>query len=66
MCAVILFVTHVLLLYLPLTWILFKKWAIPRLFLFIFGLFQANINTVLQQTNVKKCPSSIWHWDSNP
>ena len=35
------------------------KWAIP-------GLFQTNINTILQQINVKKFPSSIWHWDSNP
>ena len=43
-----------------------KKWAIPGLFLFIFGLFQTNNNTILQQNNVKKCPSSILHWDSNP
>ena len=28
-------------------------------FSFIFGLFQKNINTILQQINVKKCPSSF-------
>ena len=38
----------------------------PASFSFIFGLFQTNVNTILQQINVKKCPSSIWHWDSNP
>ena len=38
----------------------------PASFTFIFGLFQTNINTILQQINVKKCPSSIRHWDSNP
>ena len=43
-----------------------KKWANPASFLFIFGLFQTNINTILQQINVKKCPSSIRHRDSNP
>ena len=35
-------------------------------FSFIIGLFQTNINTILQQINVEKCPSSIRHWDSNP
>ena len=30
-----------------------KKWAISGLFLFIYGLFQANINTIFQQINVK-------------
>ena len=44
----------------------FNKWAIPCLFLFIFGLFQTNINTILQQIHVKKCPSSIRHRESNP
>ena len=36
------------------------------LFLFIFGLFQTSINTIFQQINVKKCPSSIWYRDFNP
>ena len=45
----------------------FLKMGHPRpLFRFIFGPFQTNINTILQQINVKKCPSSIRHWDSNP
>ena len=40
--------------------------AQPGLFLFIYGLFKQTIK-FLQQMNVKKsCPSSIWHWDSNP
>ena len=43
-----------------------KNGPSPASFLFIFGLFQANIHTIWQQINVKKCPSSIWHWDSNP
>ena len=34
-------------------------------FLFIFGLFKQTIQ-LLQQINVKKCPSSIRRWDSNP
>ena len=38
----------------------------PSLFLLTFGLFQTNIDTILQQFNVKKCPSIIWHWDLNP
>ena len=38
----------------------------PASFSFIFGLFQTNINTILEQINVKKCPSSIQHQDSNP
>ena len=49
-----------------LTQSFFLKWANPASFLFIFGLFQTNINTILQQINVKKCPSSIRHRDSNP
>ena len=44
----------------------FFKWAIPGLFSFIFSLFQRNINSILQQIIVKKSPSSIWHWYSNP
>ena len=43
-----------------------KNGPSPASFLFIFDLFQANIHTIWQQINVKKCPSSIWHWDSNP
>ena len=35
-------------------------------FSFIFGPFQTNINTILQQINLKKCPSSIRHRDLNP
>ena len=34
--------------------------------MFIFGLFQTNMNTILQQINVKKCQYSIQHWDLNP
>ena len=41
----------------------FFKWAIPGLFLFIFGIFQKTLQ-ILQQINVKKW-SSIWCWDSN-
>ena len=41
-------------------------WAIPGLFFVYFRSFQTNINTILQQINVKKCPSSIRRWDSNP
>ena len=37
----------------------------PDSFPFIFGLFKQTIQ-LLQQINVKKCPSSIWRWDSNP
>ena len=33
--------------------------------MFIFGLFKQTIQ-FLQQINVKKCPSSIRRWDSNP
>ena len=41
-----------------------KKWAIRCLFLFILGLFKQTIQ-LLQQINVKKCPSSILHQDAN-
>ena len=40
------------------------KWAFPSSFR-LFSSFQTNIN-FLQQINVKKCPSSILCWDSNP
>ena len=43
-----------------------KKWATPGLFFVYFWSFQININTILQQINVTKCPSSIWRWDLNP
>ena len=43
-----------------------KKMGHPRPLLFIFGLFQTNISTILQQIHVKKCPSSIRHWNSYP
>ena len=32
---------------------------------FIFGLFKQTSVQILQQINVKNCPSSIWCWDSN-
>ena len=40
----------------------------PASFSFIFGLLQTNINTILQQINVKKmsCLSSMRNQDSNP
>ena len=38
----------------------------PRPLFRLFRSFQTNINTILQQINVKKCPSSIRRWDSNP
>ena len=44
----------------------YLKGPSPASFSFILGLFQTNINTILQQINVKTCPSSIWCWDSNP
>ena len=43
----------------------FFKWANPGLFFVYFRSFQTNI-TILQQIYVKKCPSSIRCWDSNP
>ena len=43
----------------------FFKWTIPGLFVDLFLSFQTNI-TFWQQTNVRKCPSSIRCWDSNP
>ena len=46
----------------------FKKWANPGrpLLLFIFCLFKQTLLQILQQINVKKCPSSMRRWDSNP
>ena len=42
-----------------------KKWANPGFFFVYFGLFKQTIQ-FLQQIKVKKCPSSLWRWDSNP
>ena len=41
-----------------------KKWANPSLIFVYFCLFKQTLK-FLQQINVKKCPSSIRHWDSN-
>ena len=49
---------------LPNSNILLKKWANPGLFFIYFRLSKHTIQ-FLQQINVKKCPSSIWCWDSN-
>ena len=47
------------------TQLFFNKWAIPGLFLNIFGQFQ--IKTTIFTTNQgKNCLSSIWCWDSYP
>ena len=43
----------------------FKNGPTPASFLFIFGLFKQTLQ-ILQQIDVKKCPSSIWCRDSNP
>ena len=37
----------------------------PGLFFVYFRLFKQTIQ-FLQQINVKKCPSSVQSWDSNP
>ena len=42
-----------------------KKWTIPGLFFIYFRLSKCT-SQILQQINVKKCPSSIRCWDSNP
>ena len=42
----------------------FFKWAILGLYSIYFRLFIETIQ-ILQQINVKKCPSSIQCWDSN-
>ena len=41
------------------------KWANPGLFFVYFQSFQTN-KQFLQKINVKNCPSSIRHLDSNP
>ena len=43
-----------------------KNGPSPASFSFIFRLFETNINTVLQQINVKKCPSNKRCWNLNP
>ena len=40
--------------------IFLKNGPSPASFSFIFDFFQTNINTILQQINVKKCPSKKW------
>ena len=49
-----------------LTFFFLKNGPSPASFSLTFGLFQTKINTILQQFNLKKCPSSTWHWDLNP
>ena len=41
------------------------NWAIPILFFVYFWSFQTS-DTIFQRVNVKKCPSSLWWWDSKP
>ena len=45
---------------------LFKKLAIPASFRLISVFFKQTTIQFLQPIYVKKCPSSIWYWDSNP
>ena len=45
--------------------VLLKNGPTPASFSFIFGLSNKHYK-FLQQIYVKKCPSSIWCWDSNP
>ena len=42
-----------------------KQMGHPGLFFVYFRLFKQTLQ-FLQQICVKKCPSSIWCWDSNP
>ena len=42
----------------------FLKRANPGLFFIYFCLFKQTLQ-FLQQINMKKCPSSVWYWDSN-
>ena len=44
-----------------------KKWANPGLFSRLFSVFfKQKYNFYNQCENMSKCPSSIWHRDSNP
>ena len=47
------------------SWMVVLKLCHPRPLFVYFRLFKQTIQ-FLQQINVKKCPSSIWCWDSNP
>ena len=42
----------------------FFKWANPGLFFRLFSSFQTN-TTILTTNKCEKCPSGIWHRDSN-
>ena len=44
----------------------FNNGLYPASFSFIFGLFKQTSLQLLPQLYVKKCPFSIWCWDSNP
>ena len=41
-----------------------KNWANPGLFFIYFRLFK-HTPQFLQQINLKKCPPSLWCWESN-
>ena len=43
----------------------FFKWANPGLFFIHFRLFNTQITKFSTNRYVKKCPSSLWCWDSN-
>ena len=43
----------------------FLKMGQPRPLFCLFSSFQTNITNFTTNMNVKKCPSSIWRWDSN-
>ena len=42
------------------------KMGLPRPLFRLFSVFSNKHYKFLQQIYVKKCPSSIWCWDSNP
>ena len=44
----------------------FQKWAFPAPFSFIFCLVKQILQLLLQQYNVKKCPSRCWDSNSRP
>ena len=44
----------------------YKNGPTPASFIVYFRSFQTTLLQILQQINVKKCPSSIWCRDSNP
>ena len=45
--------------------IFFKKWGIPTSFCLIRVFFKQTLQ-FLKQIHVKKCPSRMQYWDSNP